>query len=236
MVLAPDPTATALPTPAPAELDDSDSDTDSGSGSFTFDSDDQSEGVFAADPPSEPARSVEWNTDEASILAHLRSQVPARSDLDFEWKTVLIDDDGPQYVTGPFPVGWTLSEPFLGVDLSPPDTYAFFTGGEIDSGCQGSCEPKDWRALMDDVGLSPFARYEEVELLVRQELQDGTGRLEVVMINDSAFGVVEVTLTRWNNDASEFFECSMNLDEGDDSLWPAFADMCIAMQPDWLTG
>lgn len=237
-MLVPDPTAVPLGgDPADEDPDDFtfsfDSDEDADGFTFDFDSDDVAAGALLPDPPSEPARTTDWNSDQDSVLAHLRTLVPQGTDLDFEWKTVLVDDD--QYVTGPFPVGWEISEPFLGVDLEAPDGFEFFTDGELSSGCQGSCEPKDWAALMNDPESSPFARTDEARLMVRQQVQGPTGRLEVIDVVDSAFSAVDITLTRWDNAASEFLWCQMSLDGSDGELWPVFADMCLAMRADWLS-
>ena len=210
-----------------------------GSFSFGFDSDGSAleGGVVPTGPGSDPDRDMSWNNDPGSVLDHLASIVPVDSGLTFEWKTVAISDD--ESVTGPFPVGWEISEPFLGITLEPGDEFAFFTEVELDAGCQGSCMPQDWSALMDNPELSPFVRTVEDTTVIVQDLApivDGApaGRLVVTTNPHSAFSAGDVTVARWSDEASHFFWCSARLDDEDVVLWPVMADMCAAMRPDWM--
>ncbi len=186
-------------------------------------------------PGSDPDRDLSWNTDPDSVLAHLESIGEGR--ISFEWKTVPISDD--HSVTGPFPIGWEITDPFLGITLDPGDDFDFFTDAEIDAGCQGSCSPQDWGALMDDPELSPFARMAQAATVVLQDLapiagESPGGRLLVSLDPDSSFTPAEITVTRWSDDATHFLWCKASLDEEDVSLWPVMADMCAAMRPAWM--
>lgn len=210
-------------------------------GSFSFDfssGGSAGEGGFIpSGPGSDPDREMSWNTDSASVLDHLASIAPPGR-LTFEWKTVPISED--HSVTGPFPVGWEITDPFLGVTLDPGEAFDFFTDAKIDAGCQGSCSPQDWGAIMGDPELSPFARSSEVATVVLQDLapvagEVPQGRLLVSNDPDTAFTPVEITVTRWSDEASHFLWCTVSLDEGDVDLWPALADMCAAMRPDWMS-
>ena len=188
-------------------------------------------------PGSEPDRDMSWNGDPGSVLEHLASIAPPDSGLTFTWKTVAISDD--ESVTGPFPDGWEISEPFLGVTLEPGDDFDFFTDAELDAGCQGSCSPQDWGVLMDDPELSPFAVGPTETVAVLQDLApivDGApdGRLLVTLDPDSSFSPASITVTRWSDEASHFLWCAVSLDEEDVDLWPVMADMCAAMRPDWI--
>lgn len=230
------------------ELDDDEDDVtfgfdldedEDGSFSFDFSTDDVEgvEGFIPTGPASDPDRDMSWNNDPGSVLEHLASIAPADSGLAFEWKTVAISDD--ESVTGPFPIGWEISEPFLGITLDPGDDFDFFTDAELDAGCQGSCEPQDWGALMDDLELSPFRRDIGDVPLVLQDLDPivsgaPEGRMLVTLASDTTFAPGEITVIRWSDEASHFLWCSVSLDEGDVDLWPVMADMCAAMRPDWM--
>lgn len=211
-------------------------------GSFSFDvsvnGTPEGEGTIPTGPGTDPDRDMSWNSDPGSVLEHLAALAPVDSrGLSFEWKTVAVSDD--QSVTGPFPVGWEISEPFLGVTLEPGDGYDFFTDAELDAGCQGSCSAQDWGALMDNPDLSPFAIGAPERVAVLQDLApivDGApeGRLLVTFDPDSSFSPASVTATRWSDEATHFLWCAVSLDEGDVDLWPVMADMCAAMRPDWI--
>lgn len=213
-----------------------------GDGSFSFDfsTDDLEsvEGFIPTGPAREPDRDMSWNTDPGSVLDHLVAIAPPDSGLAFEWKTVAISDD--ESVTGPFPVGWEISEPFLGITLDPGDDFDFFTDVELDAGCQGSCSPQDWGALMNDAEASPFRRESGATTVVLQDLDPiassaPAGRLLVTTDPESAFSPAQVTVTRWSDEASQFLWCEVTLDEGDVGLWPVMSDMCAAMRPDWMS-
>ena len=230
------------------ELEDPDDDGDlfeldlDGSGSFSFEASTDGiageGGIIPTGPGTEPERDMSWNSDAQSVLDHLASIAPPESGLSFEWKTVPISDD--EAVTGPFPVGWEISEPFLGITLEPGDGYDFFTDASIDAGCQGSCAPQDWGALMDDPEVSPFASEPSETVAVFQELspvpgESPAGRLLVTLDPESSFSPGSVAVTRWSNEASRFLWCTVSLDEDDVVLWPVMADMCAAMRPDWMS-
>lgn len=236
-------------TPAPLDFDDPAEDVPTEEdfsieldedGSFSFESSSSYSATGGAIPSgagSEPIRSTDWLGSDGDAVNHLNGLVPAGRTLVFDWRTLPVSDD--QNMTGPFPTGWEVSEPFLGTTLDPGDDFEFFTDMEVQAGCQGSCSPQDWGAVMDDPEVSPFGVAEDHRLLVLQDLPaiDGlapAGRLMVVEMADATFGQIEITVTRWSDDADHFLWCTVSLEEGDAELWPVFADMCVAMQGDWL--
>lgn len=232
--------ATGLEAPEGDDEDGFDLEFD-GSGSFSFEASSNGivgeGGIIPTGPGTEPQRDMSWNTDPASVLDHLASIVPPDRGLSFEWKTVAIGDD--EAVTGPFPVGWEISEPFLGITLEPGEGFDFFTDAQIDAGCQGTCAPQDWGALMADPELSPFASEPRESVAVFQDLapvpgESPAGRLLVTLDPESSFSPGSVAVTRWSNEASRFLWCTVSLDDDDVVLWPVMADMCAAMRPDWM--
>lgn len=186
------------------------------------------------EPPSEPNRTV--TTGSVGAVAATVNDTLSGA-VQFEWTHLPLEEglDGQSYdVKALVPSGWELRS-LMGASFEAPETMDFFSDMNFDTGCQGHCEAKDWQAeVMDNPDLSPFAVSSDVEVLVRQDLSNPTGRLLVYRASFGGDPTATVILSRWNDQASRYFVCTVSLHGFDTSLWPGFADACVAAQPTWL--
>jgi len=192
--------------------------------------------------PAEPPRSI-ISGDEATVLTAVNAGVPADADLSFAWESVTGDQG--RVMRALVPANWVMASSLFGSEFTPLVDQFTPTNFELGSKCQGFCAAQDWRAeVLDNPDVGPFgvSNPDEITLMVDQELSNPSGRLMVWLKapeSDGEFEInpsIEVTLVRYSNEADAYLECEAHLFGDDMTLWPTFADACIAASATWFEG
>ena len=112
----------------------------------------------------------------------------------------------------------------------PGDAFSIFTTMAFDTRCDGRCEANDWQARLN--GPDGFLTvYREGRELLRDDAIPG-GWVTVEPDRPD----VEVTVLRWEDTASRFLKCTVDIDEDDVHLVDQFVDACAAAVPLWFNG
>lgn len=114
--------------------------------------------------------------------------------------------------------------------VKPPagSSLGFMTAFSTGSNCDGSCEPKDWKAVADKV---EFAQFSGGPWTIEKDEQLGgeggsAGRLLVARGEDR----VDIALALWKEGASRYFVCRATLDKELVAAAPAFEEACRRMK------
>ena len=172
--------------------------------------------------------------NEASIddetLAAINALVPAGVPVEFE--EIIADDDG-KIAYAVAPDLWKVSTPDVGVDIIPiPGSgVELDTVVKIEAICVGFCGRQDWSAYLYDDEFSPFSMPSDVTIIRDDALEAPTGRTLVVERVD---GITDVTVARWNDEATHFFLCRVQVQPEDVALVDAFTAACEAAIPLWV--
>jgi len=131
------------------------------------------------------------------------------------------------------PEGWETDEeddPVFGVTFDPSGgDFGFFSEMSFRSGCDGLCEPTDWRArLEDDDGFLTTSRA-NFEHLTDEALADGW-----LLVSEGFSGGIDGTVIVWNNGADRYLVCDFTLDEEDTAYLDAFVAACSSSSPGWF--
>jgi len=195
--------------------DDMSSGTDDGSDDSA--TDDSGVGV-------DPAQFPDITADSANAA------LPAGSAITFQVVSADLEDDGEYLASMVVPEGWDMDQGF-NVEFSPPaDSGAsIFTSMEAGAGCDGTCAATDWDArLREEVGA--ISQFTTSHPSATEEPIAGS---EGVVLTDTSDGATALVL-RWDDSADKYFSCSVDLDEDDAALLPAFVEACVASRPAWF--
>ena len=172
--------------------------------------------------------------NEASIddatLAFVNALVPAGVPVEFE--EIIADDDG-KIAYAVAPDLWKIETPDVGVEIFPipgsgVDLDTLMT---IEAVCVGVCGREDWSEYMYDDDFSPFNLPSEVTIVRDDPLSGPAGRS---LVAERADAISDVIVARWNDDATHFFLCRVELKPEDAGLVAAFTAACEAAIPLWL--
>ncbi len=151
-------------------------------------------------------------------LSPIRSVIPTdlAGRLDFETRKAAKDN-----MVAVVPKGWEPSKVI-------PDRYrptkesklGFMTSFGVGSNCDGSCEPKDWKAVTDKVEFSRLTTGKQFKV-VKDEALDG-GRVVIARGSTSTY----IAVAWWKQGASRYYFCRATLDSPADSATSAFEQAC----------
>ncbi|HTM19422.1 MAG TPA: hypothetical protein VL172_02905 [Kofleriaceae bacterium] len=130
-------------------------------------------------------------------------------------------EDGDLAVVAP--AGWEQSK-FMPGQWKPASdsSLGFMTSYSIGSNCDGSCEPKDWKAVADKVNFSQLTS----RMKVKTDDQQPGSRLVVASSDDSTY----VAAAWWKDGASRYYTCSATLADDAAKAVDAFVKACQATQ------
>ncbi len=76
--------------------------------------------------------------------------VPADAKATLAFENITVKDDG-ETMSFAQPKGWTVTNPSFPGRFKPPATpdLGFMTSFSVGTGCDGGCEPKDWKTVID---------------------------------------------------------------------------------------
>lgn len=118
------------------------------------------------------------------------------------------------------PKGWT--EGVIPGQVKPPEGagLGFMTKYGVDTNCDGTCEPKDWDAVVDKVEFSSLASSGTVE---RDDKASGT-RTMVVALGDRR----QLVMAWWKSGARQYVVCQASLEKEVQPALLAFEAACKA--------
>ncbi len=113
------------------------------------------------------------------VAALANAAVPAEAKATLVFENVTVQDDG-ETMHFARPKGWTVANPSFPGKFNPPATpdLGFMTSFSVGTGCDGGCEPKDWKAVINKKMM--------------QIIQDGPTVHDEALPNDGRI--------RWDND------------------------------------
>ncbi len=158
---------------------------------------------------------------DPSVVAGVAAKLPAglKDKIAFE---AVEGEKGRHFAVQP--KGWEagvipgrVKPPMGGADLG------FMTAFATGSNCDGSCEAKDWKKVVETV---EFAQFLGGEWAVRKDEALPDGRLLVVAKQDR----VDVALARWKEGASRYFYCRATLEKPITEAADAFEEACRQMK------
>jgi len=167
---------------------------------------------------------------DAATLAEINALVPEGVPVEFE--EIIADDDG-KIAYAVAPDFWKISTPEVGVEIIPipgsgVDLDTLLT---IEAVCIGFCDRQDWSDYMYNDEFSPFNLPSEVTIVRDEPLEGPAGRSLVATRTD---GISDVIVARWNDQATHFFLCRVQLQPNDAALVEAFTAACEAAIPLWV--
>ncbi len=172
--------------------------------------------------------------NEASIddatLAAINALVPAGVPVEFE--EIIADDDG-KIAYAVAPDLWKVTTPDVGVEIFPiPGSGVHLdTLMTIEAVCVGVCGREDWSEYMYNDDFSPFHLPSEVTIVSDEPLAGPEGRS---LVAERADGITDVIVARWNDGATHFFLCRVEVQPEDAALVEAFTAACEAAIPLWV--
>ncbi|HEV7559691.1 MAG TPA: hypothetical protein VGO00_29645 [Kofleriaceae bacterium] len=162
-------------------------------------------------------------------IAAINGLVPAalKDKIGFEKRDIVIErgKDKTTY-TMAVPKGWT-QEGKMFAHIKADSNGGFFSGIEVGSNCDGSCEPKDWEKVADKVNFK--------ERAAGKVTKDDKGKGHRTMIADvesNGVKTTDVVVATWSDGAKKYFACTAKLDESIKDAAPAFEKACSAVNVD----
>jgi hypothetical protein len=171
--------------------------------------------------PAGPSKAEQMKAFQENVLPEVQAAVPADAPkVEFEAKLA-----EKEKLIAAVPKGW--KEGVIPGSYQPPDeaSLGFMTRYTAGTNCDGSCEPKDWKATADKVN---FAQFQGDQFQVQKDdaLTEPAGRILVANTKDD--GKVYIAAARWQDGASFYITCSVTLDKEAAALAPAFEKACRA--------
>jgi hypothetical protein len=166
----------------------------------------------------EPAKAV---AIDPTVVAGVAAKLPdaLKDKITFE----VVEGDKGRHVAVQ-PKGWEagvipgrVKPPMGGADLG------FMTAFATGSNCDGSCEAKDWKTVVESV---EFAQFLGGGWDVRKDEALPDGRLLVIAKQDR----VDVALARWKDGGSRYFYCRATLEKPITEAAEAFEEACRQMK------
>ncbi len=163
-------------------------------------------------------------------LEAINAMVPAGTPVVFE---EIIADDDAKITIAIAPDLWKISTDEVGVDIVPiPGSgVELDTTMTIEAVCVGFCDRQDWSDYMYNDTFSPFTVSADATVLADEPLLMPEGRSLVASQPD---GTNDVIVARWNDKATHFYLCRVELQPGDVALTDAFTAACEAAIPLWV--
>ena len=162
-------------------------------------------------------------------VAGINALVPAslKDKLVFEKRAIVIEQgrDKTTY-TMAVPKTWT-QEGKMFAHIKADSAGGFFSGIEVGSNCDGSCEPKDWEKIADKVNFQPR--------MTGKVTKDDKAKGRRTMIADVEFSgshMTDVVVATWKDGANKYFACTAKLDESIKEAAPAFEKACSVVNVD----
>ncbi len=146
----------------------------------------------------------------------INSAVPA-SVPGLSFTTATLADDGIEAVV---PAGWEDSKVIPG-RYKPADNsdLGFFTAYAVGSNCDGACQPKEWKPIVNKV---EFGRLGDATIVKDETLPNG--RIVIAKSDDRT----EVIAAWWKQGASHYAFCRATLDGKTADAVDAFEKACRA--------
>jgi hypothetical protein len=128
-------------------------------------------------------------------------------------------EDGDLAVVAP--QGWEESKHMPG-RWKPADdsSFGFMSSYNVGSNCDGSCEPKDWKAVADKVNFQQLTS----RMTVKSDEPTANGRVVVATSDDRTY----IAAAWWKEGASRYFTCSATLEDDAAKAADAFLKACQA--------
>jgi len=147
-------------------------------------------------------------------LGAINSAVPA-SVAGLSFTTATIDD-----LEAVVPAGWESSKGIPG-RYRPADNsgLGFFTDYAVGSNCDGACQPKEWKPIVDEV---EFDQLDGATIVKDEALPNG--RIVIAKTDDRT----EVIAAWWKKGASHYSFCRATLDGKTAAAVDAFEKACRA--------
>jgi len=172
--------------------------------------------------------------NEASIddatLEEVNALVPDGIPVEFE--EMIADDDG-KIAYAVAPDLWKISTADVGVEIIPIPGSGVEreTTMKIEAVCVGVCGREDWSEYMYNDAFSPFNL--PLDTLVKRDepLAGPAGRS---LVGERIDRISDVVVARWNDGATHFFLCRVQLQPEDVALVDAFTAACEAAIPLWV--
>lgn len=103
------------------------------------------------------------------------------------------------------------------------DGMGFLTSYSVGTNCDGTCEAKDWAAVVDKV---EFAQLMSIGTVERDDKSEGR---RAVLVKDGA--TVRYAVAWWSTGARRYVSCRATLDGALAAAAPAFVAACDATNP-----
>ncbi len=167
---------------------------------------------------------------EDSTLAAVNALVPPGSPVVFE---EIIANDDAKIAIAVAPDLWKISTDDVGVDIIPipGEGVELDTLMTIEAVCVGFCDRQDWSDYIYNDEFSPFTVSGDATVLADEALPQPEGRS---LVAEQPDGSADIIVARWNDKATHFFLCRLQLQPEDVALVDAFSAACEAAIPLWL--
>ncbi|NNE73984.1 MAG: hypothetical protein HKN26_09985 [Acidimicrobiales bacterium] len=145
-----------------------------------------------------------------------------------EGEPVAIDDDGEFVVNIALPPDTEVSIGSFDAEVDLAAAQSIFTDFELDAGCDGLCTPKDWEAELNRFdGLLGGVRA-SVDVALDAPFDNGW------VVAGWQGDDYRIRVVHWDDDATHFFQCAVDLNEADVDLAPSIIALCVAAEPAWF--
>ncbi len=159
---------------------------------------------------------------DSAAVAAVNAKIPATlTTLKFEAREVT--RKGHSAIHAIAPVGWQAEMDAFPGNLAPAKTanLGFMTGFDVGTGCNGTCEPKDWKAVIED----QIKKAVPDDGLIKDEPLPNNGRIRWGITD----GDGHVYAAWYTDGAREYKKCSAWLDDaGLVTAIDAFVEACKA--------
>jgi len=174
-----------------------------------------------AGQPAGPSKADQLKTFQEKVVPEIQAAIPEDAPK-VELEAKLLDDDK---MIAAVPKGW--KEGVVPGSFQPPDeaNLGFMTRYSAGTNCDGTCEPKDWKATADKVNFAQF-KGDQFQIQKDEELKDPSGRVLVATTKDD--GKVYISAARWKDGARFYVTCAVTLDKEAVALATAFEKACRA--------
>ena len=173
----------------------------------------------------------EGDAEEVSLPSTDPVPVDQGNTIEFEMVSAVIDEEWPVELM--VPQGWHVENDIRGtvtvkirdhddqgrLSGEPGDETSIFTRMEFETGCDGMCEANDWQARLNGPDGWLTLHRDGAEILRDEALPGGW----VLIERDRR---IEVTVLRWEDHASRYLECFVEIDSDDAHLVDQFVDAC----------
>jgi hypothetical protein len=175
------------------------------------------------------ARSNDEGVAGSIDVAAVNALVPAalKDKIVFEKRDIVIERGTSKTTyTMAVPKGWT-QEGKMFAHIKADANGGLFSGIEVGSNCDGSCEPKEWEKIADKVNFQPRASGK-----VSKDDKAKGRRTMIADVESNGVKTTDVVVATWTDGASKYFACTAKLDESIKDAAPAFDKACSVVNVD----